>query len=68
MSLSPQQQQQIAEGAAGAAIAAGTSPLWMSVDHILQTATLTLGVIAGGFAVYFHVRKFFRERPDRETK
>lgn len=66
MSMTPQQQQQLAEGAAGAAIAAGTSPLWVSLDHVLQTATLALGVIAGAFAVYFHVRKFVQERRARD--
>lgn len=64
--MTPHQQQQIADAGAAAALAAGTSPFWGSLDQILQTTTLALGVIAGAFAVYFHARRYWRERKQRE--
>lgn len=32
------------------------------VNVVLETFTLTLGVVAGAFAIYFHVRRYLRQK------
>ena len=35
---------------------------FMALNELLETATLTVGFIAGVFAMFFHVRRWWRGR------
>ena len=36
-----------------------------SVEHFLNTAVLCLGMVSGSFSIYFHVRRYLKERKEK---
>lgn len=66
------EQQQIQERAADSltAIAIGSWTVSLAdINMVLETATYAVGFIAGAFAMFFHIRRYFRSRKrDRLNK
>lgn len=54
--------ERIVDALSGTAIASATFNSLAVVNEILHTLTLLLGVIAGFFAVFFHVRRYVQSR------
>lgn len=60
--IGEQAQQRVADLTGGASILfAG-----MSLFQILQTISLILAIACGAFSLYFHIRRFIRERRGRD--
>lgn len=67
--MSVQQQIQERTADATAAIALGSWTVTLSdVNIIIETATLSLGLVAAAFSVYFHVSRALRSRAQKRDQ
>ena len=61
--VTPEQQQRTAqELIGGGPVAAWITTKLVEWNIVLETATLIVGLIVGGFSAYFLIRRFVRER------
>lgn len=58
--MSQQTQERVVDGLAGTSLTVGISMNLADFNVILETATLTIGLIAGAFAMFFQVRRYYR--------
>ena len=66
--MQQQTQERLVDGLAGTSLTAGVSMTLADFNVILETATLTIGLIAGVFALFFQVRRYRRgKKRDKET-
>ena len=59
--MNQQIQERAADATATIALGSWTVSL-TTINAVLETATLTLGLVAAAFSVYFHVRRALREK------
>ncbi len=62
MSMQEQVQERVADYTASLTMGSWITVTVTDINVILETATLTFGLIAGAFSLYFHVRRALRER------
>lgn len=58
--MSQQTQERAVDGLAGTSLTAGITMNLADFNVILETATLTVGFIAGAFAMFFQIRRWYR--------
>ncbi len=58
--MQQQTQERMVDTLAGTSLTAGVSMTLADFNTILETATLTIGLIAGVFALFFQVRRYYR--------
>lgn len=58
--MSQQTRERVVDGLAGTSLTAGVGVNLADFNIILETATLTIGLIAGVFALFFQVRRYYR--------
>lgn len=58
--MQQQTQERLVDGLAGTSLTAGVGMNLAELNVILETATLTIGLIAGVFALFFQVRRYYR--------
>lgn len=66
--MSQQQiQERVADTLSGGSLSVGVAMTVADYNAIMEAATLTVGLIAGIFAMFFHIRRWYRGRQrDRE--
>ena len=60
MAVEQKVQERLVDGLAGISLTSGVSMTLADFNVILETATLTVGLIAGAFAMFFQVRRYYR--------
>lgn len=60
MSFTEQTQERLVDAASTAPFVSLAGYHFMSLNEFLETATLLMGFVAGMFAMFFHVRRWFR--------
>jgi hypothetical protein len=60
--MQEQIQQRVADYSASVTMGSWVTVTLSDFNAILETATLTLGLVAGAFSLYFHVRRALRHR------
>ncbi len=66
--MQQQTQERAVDTLAGTSLTAGVSMNLADLNVILETVTLTIGLIAGVFALFFQVRRYYRgKKRDKET-
>ena len=65
--MQQQTQERVVDGLAGTSLTAGVSMSLADFNVILETATLTIGLIAGAFAMFFQVRRYYRGKTMNEA-
>ena len=58
----PTEQANLANKLTGASIAAGASMSMTDLNLYLETGTLIVGLLAGLFALFFHIRRWYRDK------
>ena len=58
--MQQQTQERVVDGLAGTSLTAGVGMTLADFNIILETATLTIGLIAGVFALFFQARRWYR--------
>ena len=58
--MQQQTQERVVDTLAGTSLTAGISMTLADFNIILETATLTIGLIAGAFALFFQIRRYYR--------
>ncbi len=65
--MQQQTQERLVDGLAGTSLTAGVSMTLADFNVMLETATLTVGFIAGAFAMFFQVRRHYRGKTMNEA-
>ncbi len=66
--MQQQTQERVVDTLAGTSLTAGVGMNLADLNVILETVTLTIGLIAGVFALFFQVRRYYRgKKRDKET-
>ena len=65
--MQQQTQERLVDGLAGTSLTVGVSMTLADFNVILETATLTIGLIAGAFAMFFQVRRYYRGKTMNEA-
>lgn len=69
MAVEQKVQERLVDGLAGISLTSGVGMNLADFNVILETATLSIGLVAGVFALFFQVRRYFRGRKrDQQAK
>lgn len=60
MAVEQKVQERLVDGLAGISLTSGVGMNLADFNVILETATLSIGLVAGVFALFFQVRRYYR--------
>lgn len=67
--MEQQTQERLVDGLAGTSLTAGISMNLADFNVMLETAVLVIGLVAGVFAMFFQIRRYYRgKKRDKAAK